>query len=434
MDDYHGVKVADPYRWLEDPDSQRDRAPGSTAENKVTSAFLEGIPEREPIRKRLTELWNYERFSVPAQQGGRYFFTRNDGLQNQGVLYTASTPSRASRRLVLDPNTLSQDGTVALTGWNISEDGKLLAYGLAAAGSDWQEWRVRDVATGQDLPDTLKWVKFSEAAWTHDNKGFFYSRYDEPREGRPLEEANFYQKLYYHRLGTPQTEDELVYQRPRPEGVGFIASVTEDGRYLVIHVWKGTDDENGIFYKDLDDGPGSEVVELLERLRRRLHLHRQRRPGLLVPDRSRRAARPGDRDRSSATRPREVERADPAGAETLQAVTCWATGSWPLPEGRPRAGAACSSSTASRARGGAARARHGGGVQGKLQGQRDVLRLHQLHDAGDDLPLRPGDRGRRPSSAAQGQGSTPASYETRQVFYTSKDGTRVPMFLTHKKG
>ena len=171
MDEYHGVKVADPYRWLEDLDSQQTRD-WVAAQNRLTSAYLAGIPEREPIRKRLTELWNYERYTVPTQHGGRYFFTRNDGLQNQNVLYRVDTLG-GEPKLVLDPNTLSQDGTIAVTGWSISEDGKLLAYGLSSGGSDWQEWRVRDVETGRDLPDLLKGVKFSEAAWTHDDRGVF---------------------------------------------------------------------------------------------------------------------------------------------------------------------------------------------------------------------------------------------------------------------
>ena len=260
VDEFHGVKVEDPYRWLEDLDSEDTKA-WVAAQNQVTSAYLAALPQREAIRQRLTELWNYERYGVPFKEGGRYFFTRNDGLQNQNVLYRVDTLG-GEPKVVLDPNTLSQDGTVALTGLQISEDGKLLAYGLSSGGSDWQEWKVRDVEAGRDLPDLLRWVKFSGAAWTHDNKGFFYSRYDEPKEGRPLEEANFYQKLYYHRVGTPQSEDELIYQRPDRKEMGFIGTVTEDGRYLIIHAWKGTETENGLFYKDLRT-PGSKVVELL---------------------------------------------------------------------------------------------------------------------------------------------------------------------------
>src|SRR5512135_390716 len=181
VDDYHGTRIADPYRPLEDPDSPETRA-WVEAENKVTAAFLEAIPAREAIKKRLTELWNYERFGVPDQEGGRYFYTRNGGLQDQSVLYTIPALD-AEPKVLLDPNTLSSDGTVALTETSVSHDGALLAYGLAAAGSDWQEWRIRDVASGRDRDDRLKWIKFSGASWTKDGRGFYYSRFPEPGPG-----------------------------------------------------------------------------------------------------------------------------------------------------------------------------------------------------------------------------------------------------------
>ena len=184
VDDYHGTKVADPYRWLEDTDSAETHA-WVEAENKLTFSYLDQIPYRQAIRDRLTKLWNYERFTSPHQEGGRYFFEHNDGLQNQNVLFVAESLN-AAPRLLLDPNTLSADGTVALAGTAISDDGKLLAYGLATSGSDWNEWHVRDVDTGKDLADDLKWVKFSGASWSKDGKGFYYSRYDEPK-GAALE-------------------------------------------------------------------------------------------------------------------------------------------------------------------------------------------------------------------------------------------------------
>jgi prolyl oligopeptidase len=260
VDVLHGVPVCDPYRWLEDLDSERTRA-WIGAQNRLTGEYLQGLAEREQIRGRLTELWNFERYGVPVLEGGRYFFTRNDGLQDQSVLYTLDRLD-GEPRVLIDPNTLSPDGTVALTSFNVSPDGLRVAYGLAHAGSDWQEWRVRDVDSGHDLPDHLRWIKFSQSAWTHDNGGFFYCRYDEPTAGRPLEDAHFFQKLYYHRLGTWQRDDELVYQRLDDREMGFIPYVSEDGCYLVIHVWKGTESENAIFYKDLS-APGSPVVEVL---------------------------------------------------------------------------------------------------------------------------------------------------------------------------
>jgi prolyl oligopeptidase len=261
IDDYHGTKVADPYRWLENPDAEESRA-WIEAQNKLTFSFLDQIPARQKIKERLTKLWNYEKYLPPFKEGGRYFYYKNDGLQNQNVLYITERLEGAPR-VLLDPNKLSSDGTVALTGLAISDDGKLMAYSLSSSGSDWQEWKVRDVATGKDLGDHLKWSKFSGAAWTPDNKGFFYSRYDEPHEKTKLEEANYFQKLYYHRVGTKQSEDVLVYERKDQKEWGFAGAVSEDGRYLIISVWRGTDPKNLLFYKDLKAEDGK-VVELIK--------------------------------------------------------------------------------------------------------------------------------------------------------------------------
>ena len=260
VDTYFGVRVPDPYRWLED-----DHAPATkawvTAQNAVTFEYLERIPERPRIRARLTHLWNYERYGLPFKRGNRYFFTRNDGLQNQSVLFSM-TGLDGQPEVLLDPNTLSEDGTVALTGFTVTDDGAKLAYGLARAGSDWQEWHVRDVATAQDHPEVVHWVKFSSASWTKDGTGYFYSRYDEPAATELLKGANYYHKLYYHRIGTPQSDDQLVYQRPDEKEWGFYGRVTDDGRYLIISVSQGTDTRNRVFYQDLTQ-PGSTVVELL---------------------------------------------------------------------------------------------------------------------------------------------------------------------------
>ncbi len=247
VDNYHGTVVADPYRWLEDPDSAETKA-WIEAENKVTSAYIHEIPAREQIKQRLTKLWDYEKYSIPFKEGeslengsgGRYFYFKNDGLQNQSVLYTLKTLD-AQPQVLLDPNKLSKDGTIALSGLSISDDGNLLAYGLSTSGSDWQEWKVRDIETGADLQDHLKWIKFSGVSWTKNHQGFFYSRYDEPNQKTKLEDVNYYQKLYYHQLGTTQSEDILIYHRPDEKEWGFNGHVTEDGKYLIISVWLGTD-------------------------------------------------------------------------------------------------------------------------------------------------------------------------------------------------
>ncbi|BBD56592.1 prolyl oligopeptidase family serine peptidase [Planktothrix agardhii] len=260
VDNYHGVTVADPYRWLEDLDSE-ETASWVEAQNAVTFGYLNQIPAKETIKQRLTQLWDYEKYGIPFKQGNRYFYFKNDGLQNQSILYVLDSLD-AEPEVLLDPNILSDDGTVALSGISISEDGNLMAYGLSTSGSDWQEWKVRDINTKEDLSDHLKWVKFSGASWIHDHQGFYYSRYDQPQEGKPLEEINYFQKLYYHRLGTDQSEDTLIYERPDHKEWGFNGFVTEDGKYLIISVWKGTESKNLVFYQDLTQ-TNAEVIELI---------------------------------------------------------------------------------------------------------------------------------------------------------------------------
>jgi prolyl oligopeptidase len=249
VDDYHGTAVPDPYRWLEDSEAEPVRE-WIDAENALTEAYLAQIPAREPIRERMTELWNYERFSAPSSKGGKTFWSHNDGLQNQSVMFVSDTPD-GEGRVLLDPNTLSEDGTVALSGTWVSESGRYMAYGISDAGSDWKTLRVMDIDSGELLEDTIEWVKFSGASWTHDDAGFYYSRYDEPADPNDLETKNTFQKLYYHQLGTDQADDELIYERQDQEFWGFGGSVTHDGRYLVIYNWEGTDENNRIFYKDL---------------------------------------------------------------------------------------------------------------------------------------------------------------------------------------
>ena len=251
VDDFHGTAVPDPYRWLEEDARNSDEvAAWVEAQNEVTFSYLESLAAREPIRERLTELWNYERYSSPFKAGGTYFYFKNDGLQNQSVLYKLDTLD-GEPTVLLDPNGWSEDGTVALAGLSFSEDGRFMAYAKASAGSDWSEWYVRDVAAGKDLGDRLRWTKFTGASWTKDGKGFFYSRFDAPPEGQEYQALNKNQKLYYHRVGTSQDDDALVYHRPDEPEWGFSSAVTEDGRYLVIHVWKGTDSNRRVLYKDL---------------------------------------------------------------------------------------------------------------------------------------------------------------------------------------
>ncbi|MFC4638007.1 prolyl oligopeptidase family serine peptidase [Deinococcus hohokamensis] len=257
MDEYQNaagqtVQVPDPYRWLEDPDSPQTQA-WVAEQNRVTETFLSGLPAREAYRERLSDLWNFAREGAPWKRGKRYFRHFNPGLLNQPLLEVSDQPQGPWRTL-LDPNTLSSDGTVALIEASVSRDGETLAYGVQSGGSDWVTWQVRDVASGQDRPDRLDWSKFSGAAWLPDGSGFFYGAYDAPQEGQHLNGTNRHQRLMLHRLGTPQSHDEVIIERPDEPDWGFHGRVTQDGRYLVVHVWKGTDPRNLLWVRPLHAG------------------------------------------------------------------------------------------------------------------------------------------------------------------------------------
>ena len=248
-DDYHGTRVEDPYRWLEDTDAPETVA-WVAAQNELTFDYLAEIPARDVLKRRLTELWDHPRQLPPERRGGRYFQRRNSGLQSQDVLYTFDS-LEAEARVLLDPNGLSADGTVALSHWSVSKDGRLLAYATAASGSDWPTWRVREVDSGQDLPDLVEWSKFSGATWLPDSSGFYYAAYDAPEPGRAFTGANYFQKIYLHRLGQPQAQDELIYHRPDQRDWVFHVELSDDDRYLVLHAGQGTDTRNRLFYQDV---------------------------------------------------------------------------------------------------------------------------------------------------------------------------------------
>ncbi len=249
VDQYHGRQVADPYRWLEDTES-KETAKWIEAQNKITNHYLESIPARAKMRKRLEQLLNYERFGLPSRHGSTYFYSHNDGLQDQSIYYKSASLN-GPRSVLLDPNQLSADGTVALADAIASEDGKLLAYGLADGGSDWRTWKVRDVASGKDRNDLIQWVKFGSIDWLPDSSGFFYGRYKEPIAGEELTATNENQELYLHKLGDDQSKDQLILARPDHPKWGFSPQVTDDGRYLIIQVWKGSEPKAQIFVKDL---------------------------------------------------------------------------------------------------------------------------------------------------------------------------------------
>ena len=260
VDNLHGIRVPDPYRWLEDLNSDQTAA-WVKAQSSLTNSYLDAIPGRQVLKNHLTKLWNVERLGVPSFEGGSYFFSKNNGLQNQSVLYSTKSLG-IEPTVLLDPNTLSSDGTVALKSYEVSPDGKYLAYSTSASGSDWVEWQVREISSGKDLSDHLKWSKFSGVSWSKDSKGFYYGRFPKPKDGDEMIAKNIHKKIYYHEIGTPQDEDLLVYERPNEPKQGLYAWVTEDGKYLLIQVSQGTDTKNGLFYKDLTN-PTSKVIELL---------------------------------------------------------------------------------------------------------------------------------------------------------------------------
>lgn len=432
VDDYHGTEVADPYRWLEDLDSPETRA-WIEEQNALTLSHLEQIPLRGPLRKRLGDLWDYEKFSLPVKRGPRYFYLYNSGLQNQFALYSMESLDDEPR-LLLDPNTWSEDGTVALTGAAITDDGALMAYGVSTAGSDWQEWKFMDIEKERELSDHLRWVKFSGASWTKDGKGLYYSRYDEPEGDEvKLQAVNYFQKLFYHRLGTDQSEDLLVYERPDQKEWGFQGHVTDDGRYLVIVVWVGTEPKNGIFYKDLSD-PKSPVVELLAEfdaeysfidndgpvfwIMTDLEAPRRRVIGLDV----------------TQPHPQPKQEVIPEEENTLQAIDVIGD-------------------------------RFVGTYLKDARSSVKIFTLDGSFDRDVELPgigTAVGFTGKRtdvetfyiftsftvPSAIYRYDMITnettlvreskvdfdPEDYETKQIFYPSKDGTRVPMFITHRRG
>ncbi|CAH1639526.1 unnamed protein product [Spodoptera littoralis] len=254
IDDYHGTKIADPYRWLEDPDSNETKE-FIDAENRITRPYLDACPVKGNINQRLTELWNYPKYSCPFRRGNRYFFFKNTGLQNQNVLYVQDSLD-GEPRVFLDPNTLSEDGTIALSGSRFTEDGNTFAYGLSASGSDWITIHLKDVATGEDYPEVLEKVKFASMSWTKDNKGLFYSRYPDQagKTDGSETEVNRDQKLCYHRLNTPQADDVIVVEFPEEPLWRIGAEVTDCGKYLIVSPVKDCRD-NLLFYADLTKQP-----------------------------------------------------------------------------------------------------------------------------------------------------------------------------------
>ncbi len=436
VDDYFGTKVRDPYRWMENVDSAEVKT-WVDAENQLTRSYLEDVPGREQMHGRLMDLTNFERYSAPTRKGTRYFYEHNTGLQNQSVMFWQEG-LKGEPKVLLDPNTMSKDGTVAIGSMSVTEDGRLAAYSIADAGSDWVKWHVREVATGKDLPDVVEWSKFSGAAWTKDGSGFFYEGYGVPKDAGAkdapsLKDANYFHKVFFHKLGTPQSADAVVFERPDDKELNVGADVTEDGRYLLLSSRKGTSPNNDLSVKDLqhperpafsvvtkadavyhpvaNEGTKFWVVTTLDAPNGKLiaidleHLERASWKPVIPETKNNLEDVTMVKDTLIATYLENaqtmVELHDPDGG-LIERLALPAIGT----------------------------AR---GFGGERKDEETFFQFSSFVTPGTiyrlDMKTRKVELYRAPKLKFD-----PAQYETKQVFYNSKDGTRVPMFVTAKKG
>ena len=430
IDDYHGTLVADPYRPLEDSDAPATRA-WIAAQNELTARVLAELPERPAIRARLGELWNFPRAGAPWRRGDRWFQLRNTGLQDQDVLWTAES-SAAEGRALFDPNLLDKHGTTALAALAVSDSGRFVALALSHAGSDWRRWRVRDVATGEDLPDRVDWSKFASAAWTHDDAGFFYGRFPEPAADAAYDAPNRNMELRFHRLGTDSNDDRLVFSTPHEPEWNFEPEVSEDGRSLVVTISRGTDPETRIYVADLTGGVERATVRpLLDAADARYdHVGTIDRTLYLLTDRGAPFHRVIAIDADDPDRPREVI---PEAGDTLEHVALVGN----------RLAAVYLHDAHSRLSTFELDGRQvmdvelpGIGTIGETAGRRadeELFLTFQTFAAPASVyALRMAD-GRLRLGQSVASAWSPEDYVSEQVFVTSDDGTRVPLFLTHRR-
>jgi prolyl oligopeptidase len=430
-DEYLGIKVLDPYRWMEDIDSPATRA-WVEAQAQLTSDYLAAIPGRQKIAQRLKEIWNFERWGPPEKHGAQWFYVHNSGLQDQSVLFAAADPGQPAR-VVLDPNVLSKDGTIAFRRAGYSDDGRLMAYALSEAGSDWEVWRVRDVASGKDLPDEIRWAKFTGASWRKDGSGFYYSGYTASAAGQSLKAPNQYNKVFFHQLGTPESQDAQIYGRTDDPDWYVGAQVTDDGHYLIVVANHGTDVKNTLLVADLSRG--STVAPVIAEPRANYTFignigstlyvqtdddaprYRVIAIDLAKPDRAHwRTIVPETRDTLDSVTLVGHSLITQYLHDAHSVVRSYAPDGKPLGELKlPGFGTTS-------------------GFLGKLE---DEFTYYAYTDYTTptsiyrfDLKTGRARLWRTPQLAA----FKPAEYETKQVFFTSKDGTRVPMFVTARKG
>ncbi len=430
VDDYSGTKVADPYRWMEETESAETKA-WIEAENKLTNAYLATIPEREKIKNHLTEIWNYERYSSPSKVGDFYIYTKNDGLQNQSVLYKAKSIDNPGS-VFFDPNKIREDGTAALNGSAFTDDGKLWAYGVSLAGSDRTEWHVMDTATGKDLPDTLAPNRQGVGAWLKDNSGFYYSGYPPIEKGQELKKTTFFQKLYFHKIGTPQSDDYVVYERPDNAEYFSGGEISEDGNWLIITVGKGTERMNMVYFKNLTMQK-SPIIPLVENLDNSWNfLGNDGSTFYFQTDKD--ASRGKIVSRNVLDRSMIWKDIIPESKDTLNGVSFINNqfvlnylqdahtaikiydidGKFVRDVELPGIGTA-------------------GGFDGKRT-ESETFYSYSSYNAPPTIYRYDMKTGKSSVFRSSNVKFDPSKFEVKEVFFTSKDGTRVPMFLTYKKG
>jgi prolyl oligopeptidase len=430
VDDYHGERIADPYRPLEDSDAPDTRA-WIEAQNELTASVLAEASGRTAIGGRLSQLWDHPRAGSPWRRGTTWLQMRNTGLQDQDVLWVADAPD-AEGRVLLDPNQLSDDGTTALSAVGTSHTGKLIAYATSDAGSDWRTWRVRRVATGEDLPDRITWSKFSSAAWTHDDAGFFYGRYPEPPADAAYDAPNRNHELRYHRIGADAADDALVYSRPDQPEWGYEPDVLDGGRLLVLNIWRGSDPDNRIHVADLSDGAGSVSVRPLLDEADASYLPIEAIDGMLYLHTDLDAPM-GRVIAIDVDEPSAVREVIPEGADAIEMVQMVGgrLAVVTLHDAHHRLTLHELDGTRVREA-----VLPGIGTVADLAGERDDAELFLAFETfaapASVLGVRMDDGSvrqlRRAPLAWQ-----PEDYLTEQVFVTSADGTRVPLFLTHRR-
>ncbi len=426
-DTYHGTVVADPYRWLENLDGT-ETAAWVAAQNALARPYLENVAGREAIESRLRELWNYERFDVPFKEGSNYFYSRNDGLQNQSVLYV--TPDlNAPARAIIDPNTFSEDATISLGGLSVGPEGHRLAYGVSDGGTDWRIWRVRNVDTGQDLPDELRGMKFASVDWAKDGSGLYYSRYPQTPDGTWDDSKQV--RVYFHELGTAQNDDRLIYEVTDHPRRNPYANVTDDGRFLILNLFDGYQ-ANGIYYKDLaqENAPIVRLLDKWDGLYNFLGNNGTRFFFSTTKD-----APLGKVVSLDIGEPEAISTVIPEGRERLEGVSY--VGGKLVAQYLKDAQSVVRVYDENGA-GGSEVALPGIGTISGFYGDSDATEtffsfssfttpgaIYRYDLASGDVTL---------WKAATPAGIDPGDFDAKQIFYTSKDGTRVPMFIISKKG